>query len=120
MPIPIRVRIPETVESAIPQRLGDLAAVKPKSTQVHDHLDPIMRGAVRDPLRRRRAINETGFAGRRVSTNPLPRATDADPRAAAAAVTRPSLIDDATDQQPPPVPTESRVTVKLHPVSSLD
>jgi hypothetical protein len=33
---------------------------------------------------------------------------------------RPTLLDDAMGQQTPPFQTERRVSVELHPVSSLD
>jgi len=42
-----------------PQRLGDLGRGEAQPAQCHDQIDPLLRRAVRDPPRRRRAINES-------------------------------------------------------------
>ena len=61
-PRPERVRIPETVVSAIPRHLGDLGAGHPQAAQGADHLDAVLGGAVVDAVGGRGAIEQAGLA----------------------------------------------------------
>jgi hypothetical protein len=51
LPIPILVRIPDTVERHA-EDLGDLRAGEPQPPQRGDRLDALRASAVRDPMRR--------------------------------------------------------------------
>jgi len=102
------------------QRLRDLCGRHPQPAQLDDHRHPLRAGAIGDPMRRRRAINEASFAGRSIPANPLARAPFAHTGRPSSCRDRPAIAHDPLGEQPPAIPTESRVTVKLHPVSSLD
>jgi hypothetical protein len=102
-----------------PERLSDLGRGETQPPQLRDRLDTIRRPAVRDTLRSRRPINEAGFAGRRVSTDPLARTANADTRTRRRGGDRPTIIDNQLAQPTPASPAESGVSVKIHPVTSL-
>src|SRR5207248_1219196 len=55
-----------------------------------------------------------------IPEHPLARAAQADTSGLSRRRQRPSLNDNPPRQTTPALPTESRVTVKPHPVSSLD
>src|SRR5690348_17308846 len=79
-----------------------------------------MTRSVSDPQRRRRAIHQAGHASLPIPANPLARTPPAHPSSAGCRGQRPPLNDHPLGQQPPAAPTERRVSVKLHPVTSLD
>jgi hypothetical protein len=97
------------------QQLGDLGRGHPQAAQGDDRRDAIGGSAIRDMTRRRGAISEPVLARGAVTVDPLPCAADADPGGPGRRRQRPTLDDDQLDQPPPTAPTESRVTVKLHP-----
>ena len=101
MPIPIRVRIAETVVSAIAEHLGDLGAREAQPPQRGDQLDSLLGGAVVDPSAGRGAVEQSpSFALGAVARHPLARRVRSLTSAAAAASRqRPLLIDDPLDQQ---------------------
>src|ERR671926_160451 len=79
----------------------------------------ISGGAIRAPPRRRRAVGQTALALLPIATDPLTCAAHADPRGLGRRRQRPPLHNNPLGQPPPTAPTERRVSVKLHPVSSL-
>ena len=99
--------------------LGDLRRRHPQLPQTNDHGDPLRGGAVGDALRGRRSIDEAGFTGGSVATNPLASAAHAHPSGRSRLGQRPALLEYTHRQQPATAPTESRVTVKPHPVASF-
>src|SRR5437763_5139057 len=103
-----------------PERLSDLSRCEAQPAQLHDRLDPVLFGAIGDPPRGRGTVRQTRLTLAPVTPNPLPRATDADARSRSRRGHGRTLLDDQHTQPPPTAPTERRVTVKLHPVSSLD
>src|SRR5260221_374261 len=54
-----------------------------------------------------------------ITTNPLARAPDAHAGRRSRRHDRPTLINNKLAEPPPPSPTESRVSVQIHPVTSL-
>src|SRR5437763_11239725 len=103
-----------------PERLSDLSRCEAQPAQLHDRLDPVLFGAIGDPPRGRGTVRQPRLPPAPVTPNPLPRATDADARSRSRRGHGRTLLDDQHTQPPPTAPTERRVTVKLHPVSSLD
>src|SRR3954447_19542918 len=102
-----------------PERVGDLRASEPQPPERGDRLDPPLAGAVRDEPRRRGPIEETGIALDQEPTHPLASAPDADLGGRGRLGHRPPFDNDTTGKQPPLVQAEGRVSVQLHPVSSL-
>src|SRR5439155_2259697 len=92
---------------------------EPEPPQLHDRLDPVTRSAISHPPRCRRAIDQARLTRSPITTDPLACTTNADSRPGSRRCHRPTLNDDELAQPPPPTPTEHRVTVKPHPVSSL-
>src|SRR5207253_2369401 len=62
-----------------PERLRDLCCGEAQPAKLDDHLDPVGRCAVGDPLRRRRAIQQPSLSLQTVASNPLTRTPHADP-----------------------------------------
>src|SRR5215203_2879049 len=69
--------------------------------------------------RRGGAIAEPREPFKPVTTDPLPRASDAHTGRRSRRYDRPTLIDNKLAEAPPASPTESRVSVQIHPVTSL-
>src|SRR5439155_23614763 len=103
-----------------PESLSDLSRCEAQPAQLHDRVDPVRFRAVGDSPWGRAAVRQTRLTLAPVTPNPLPRATDADARSRSRRGHGRTLLDDQHTQPPPTAPTERRVTVKLHPVSSLD
>src|SRR5918994_1789406 len=101
------------------EQLGDLGSRAAQSAQAGDRLDAVVGRAVCDPCRRRGAIEQAELALRAVAADPLARAAHADFGGRGRLRQRPALLDDAPCQQPALVQAEGRVSVELHPVSSL-
>jgi hypothetical protein len=102
------------------ERFGDLCGGEAQSAQRDDHLDPLGGCAVGDPPRRRGAIEQAGLALQLVAAHPLTTTAHADACGLGRRRQRPPLDHDPLCQLPPATPAESGVTVKLHPVPSLD
>ena len=118
LPIPSRVRIPDTVESGHLEQLGDLRAGEPQPAQRGDRLDPALVGAIGDDLGRRGPIQQPGLALGPVASDPLEQVRAGSSAAAAALSDQPCSIT-----RKPSVAAASmqrRVSVQLHPVSSLE
>jgi hypothetical protein len=102
-----------------PERLRDLGRCKAKPTQLRDHLHTVMRGAIRDMPRRRGVITQTGQTVEPVAPDPLTSATDAHTRSRSRRDNRPTFINHELAEPSPASPTESGVSVQVHPVTSL-
>jgi hypothetical protein len=102
-----------------PERLRDLCSGEAQPAQLHNHRDSILGRAIRDLPRRRAAITQTLLAFQPVAANPLPRTTHADPGGLGRRGQRPTINKHPHSKRAPATPTESRVSVKLHPVTSL-
>ena len=101
--------------------LGDLRAREAQPSQRRDRFDPLRGGAMRDPAWRRRTIKQPELALERGTAPTHLRAQRTLTSAAAAAsVSVQPCIHNPTAELPTPFQTERRVSVKLHPVSSLD
>ena len=96
------------------ERLGDLGGCHPQPAQLHDDRYPLRAGAVGDPQRRRRAVEEQPIATA-IATSPLTSTTHTDAGGLSRRPHRPALINDAASKLSPTAPTESRVTVQIHP-----
>src|SRR5207253_838980 len=101
------------------QRVGDLRACEAQSAQSRDRLHSLLFGAVRDRIRRRGAIQQPELALGAVAPHPLAGTADADFGGLGRPRHRPLLLDHPPAQHPAPIQTESSVSVKIHPVSSL-
>ena len=109
---------PETVESAIPSVSAISAAVKRSRRSFA--IASTHSGAVR--LATGRGAEERSTSSgpfKPVAADPLPHTTDADTNSRRRRSHRPTLIDDQLAQPPRAIPAESRVSVKIHPESSL-
>src|ERR1700740_1716740 len=102
-----------------PEDLGDLRAREAQPPQRRDRLDSLLLGAVRDRIRRRGAVEQPELALGAVTPDPLAGAADADFGGLGCLRQRPSLLNNSTAQLPTSIQTESRVSVQIHPVSSL-
>src|SRR5919109_4149213 len=101
------------------QRLGDLRAGEPQPSERRDHLDTLLAGAMRDRPGRTRVIVQPELALDPESGHPFTCAADTDPGGPGRLRQRPLLLDDLAAQLTTTLQTERRVSVKLHPVSSL-
>src|SRR5271169_21457 len=101
------------------QGLCDLCRGEAHPAQLPDRFDPIRRRAIPDVLRRRRTIEKSLRTLASITIRPLASTADADTGGLGRRRQRPSLNNHPLGQTAPTTPTESRVTVKLHPVSSL-
>ena len=101
------------------QRFGDLGTREPEPAQRDDHGNTFRRGAVGDLMGRRGAIRESLLAFRVIAVDPLTSTADADASGISCRRHRPPLLKHSPSEQPAPLHAERRVTVKLHPVSSL-
>jgi hypothetical protein len=101
------------------QRLGDLGGGHPQPPQRLDRRHPLRGGLVRDPLRRRAEIVQTGLALLAETPQPAIDGAVADSGGHGRLRHRPTLLKHSIDEQPPALRTGPRVSVKLHPVSSL-
>ena len=119
MPIPVRVRIPDTVESGMSRTLGDLRAGEPHPPQRGDRRDPLLTGSVRDPMRRRGAITQPGLPLSAVAPHPLAGAADTDSGGLGRLRQRPLPLNHSAAELPTAFQTERRVSVQIHSVSSL-
>ena len=119
MPIPIRVRIPDTVESAIPSTSAISGPVNRSRRSAAIAWTRSLGGAVGDRWRRRGAIEQPELALGAVAAHPLARAADADFGGLGRLRQRPLSLDHPPAEQPALVQAEGRVSVQLHPVSSL-
>src|SRR5438876_5132817 len=102
------------------EHLSDLGRGQAQRAQGDDRLDPLAGRAVGDSARSRGAIEQASIALQAVATRPFARAAHADAGVLGRRLQRPSLDDHPFGQLPPAAPAECRVTVELHPVSSLD
>src|SRR3989442_372726 len=102
-----------------PDRLGDLGSREAQPPERRDRLDALLLGAVRSRVRRRGAGEQPELALGAVTPDPLAGAADADFGGLGRLRQRPSLLDHPTAQLPTSIQTESRVSVQVHPVSSL-
>src|SRR5215471_5300361 len=119
-PIPLRFRTAETVESGIRSVSAISAAVIRSRRNITIVATRSAGVAVSDPPRRGGTVEQTHLALQAKAANPLPPAPDADPRSRRSSSDRPTLHDNTPSKLLPTLPAESGVTVKLHPVSSLD
>jgi hypothetical protein len=101
------------------QALGDLRPGHPHTAQRGDHLDPFLRGAVRDPAERAGAVKQTRLALLPEAASPLARRALAHLGGRGRRSERPVLLHNPPGKNTPLVQTERRVSVKIHPVSSL-
>src|SRR5450759_2199453 len=74
---------------------------------------------MRDRERRRRVIQQAELAVHAIATHPLPGTTNADLDGRGRLRHRPCLINDSLTEQPALIQAERRVSVQIHPVSSL-
>src|SRR5438876_3705892 len=102
------------------ERVGDLGGGETQAAQGDDRLHPLSGRAVRDVPRCRGTIDESRLALQAVAAYPLASAAHADAGGLGRSPQRPSLDDNPFGQLAPATPAECRVTVELHPVSSLD
>ena len=102
-----------------PEALGDLGAGHPQPAQRLDDLDAIGRRAMRDAMRRRGAIAQPGLALGAVARDPLRARALADFGRLGGLRQRPPVREDTNDHPPALIQAEGRVSVQLHPVSSL-
>jgi hypothetical protein len=102
------------------EHLGDLRARKAQPTQRSDRLHAPLAGSISDRGRRRGTMLQPQLAVGAIAPHPLARASDADFGGRGRLRHRPRLLNDTAAQHPPLVQAESRVTVQLHPVSSLE
>src|SRR5665213_3313752 len=74
---------------------------------------------MRDPAWRARTIEQPVLALDPIPPRPLAGTTHTDLSSRCRLRQRPTLIDNSPRELPAPIQTERRVSVKLHPVSSL-
>jgi hypothetical protein len=96
------------------KRLRDLSRRHPQPPQLDNDRDPLRRGAVGDPARCRRVVEQAHITSA-VAANPLARAAHADTGGLGRRPQRPALINNAPNELTPAAPAESRVTVQIHP-----
>src|SRR3954468_13365614 len=118
--MPDLARIPETVDSAIPNVSAISAAVKRKrrSLAIASTRSDEVRLATRCGAEQRSGTPSPPLEP--IATHPLARAAHTDASGLGRRGQRPALTHDPLREPAPTMPTESRVTVKLHPASSLD
>src|SRR5262249_14554307 len=96
------------------QRLRYLRRRHPQPAHLHDHRHPLRRGAIGNPPRRRRAIEQVTVTSA-IATDPLTRTPHADTGGRCRRPQRPSLLDHSAGEPTPTAPAERRVTVQIHP-----
>jgi hypothetical protein len=101
------------------QHLCDLRPGHPQTSQGDDDVDTILRRPIRNQPWRRRAISEPAVTLSPESADPFARTAKTDAGSLRRRRDRPTLFEHPAGEQPPPLHAEGRVTVKLHPVSSL-
>src|SRR5580700_4748284 len=74
---------------------------------------------MRDPMRRRGLITKPDLSLGSVATHPLAGAADTDAGGLGRLRQRPLPLNHTTAELPTPFQTERRVSVQIHPVSSL-
>jgi hypothetical protein len=102
------------------QRLRDLERRQAQPAQGDDRLHPLARRAVGDAMGCRGAVVQAPLALQAVATDPLAAAAHADAGCLGRRPQRPTFEHDPLGELSPAAPAESRVTVELHPGSSLD
>jgi len=102
-----------------PEPLGDLPAPQPLATERRDRLHTLVRGALRDPVRSRGAVEQTLLTLLSIAPPPLRDRAHADPGGLGRRAQRPTLPLDSPDHKRATMRTGPRVTVQLHPVTSL-
>jgi hypothetical protein len=102
-----------------PEHLGDLGAREAQTPQRRDRLQTPLVGAVRDPPRSRRPIEQAQLALGPLTAHPLRGRALAHLGGRGRRAERPRLLDNAPAKLATLDQTESGVSVKLHPVSSL-
>src|SRR5688500_2008135 len=101
------------------QALRDLLAGHPHTTQRRDRLDAIISGGVGPGPRRRGAVHQTQLALRPEAAHPLRGGALAHLGGLGRLGERPILLDYPPSEPQPLLRREGRVTVELHPVTSL-
>jgi hypothetical protein len=102
-----------------PQALGDLCPGLSQPPQRGDRFDAPFIGSVGDPRRCRAAVLQAGLGVGEVALAPLAAGALAHSGGRGRLRERPALLEHPTDHQLAPLRTERRVSVNLHPVSSL-
>ena len=101
------------------QDFGDLRPREPHPAERGDRLDPLITGAMRNPMWRRGAVKQPELAIVAVATHPFAGAADADLGGRGRLAHRPLTARNPTAELPTTFQTERRVSVKLHPGSSF-
>src|SRR5207244_12298891 len=101
------------------QDLSDLGGGHAQLAQRADRFDPRRRQLARRALRPRRAIEQARLALRAEPRQPAPDRALADAGGRGRRRHRPVLDQHPLDKQPAAIRTGARITVELHPVSSL-
>jgi hypothetical protein len=116
----MRLSTAETVDSAIPRHSAiSVEVIRSRRSKLND-LDALDGRAVRDPVRCRRAVPQPLLALDPVAIDPLRARALADFGRLGGLRQRPPVLDDAANHPPTLIQAEGRVSVQLHPVSSLD
>ena len=102
-----------------PRALGDLGAGQPQPPQRGDRLQPALASAIPDTMRCRGPIEQPGLPPFAIAARPTSRQCARSPGGPAASLSDQPSCDDPQCQSPPPIQTESGVSVDLHPVTSL-
>jgi hypothetical protein len=102
-----------------PERRGDLGASQAHPPQGRDRLDPILRRRACLASRGRGTIGQSGLALLAVATHPLARRDLAHLGGLGRLAERPTPIDYPPGQPKALLRCERRVTVELHPVTSM-
>jgi hypothetical protein len=103
-----------------PEQLGDLSAGEAQPPQRGDRLDAQLGRAVVDAAGRRRTIQQSELAFAAIAGHPLVGRARADFGGLGRLRQRPALLNYTPAEQLPLLQAERSVTVKPHPVSSLD
>src|SRR3954471_21777286 len=101
------------------EQLGELRPGEAQPPQRGDRLNPTLVGAIGDYSGRRRAIQQSRLALSAVTGDPLRSGVVADFGRLGGLRQRPPLLQHPANQAPALIETERRVSVQLHPVSSL-
>ena len=118
LPMPILARIPDTVESAIPDTSAISGPVN-RNRLARRSPRPAARWCDRDPIGAAGPITKPGVSLGSVATHPLTSAADADAGGLGRLRQRPLPLDHNPAELPTPFQTERSVSVQIHPVSSL-
>ena len=103
-----------------PETERDLGARHPQLAQHDNDLDEIVGRAVRDRVRRRGTVKQPGLALSPIARDPLRAGPLAHAGGHRRLRERPPLLEHPTHHRQPALRAERRVSVNLHPVSSLD